>query len=46
MKIINKFEFLDGSFSISDIQDCFEHIIKNYETFIDNLPVKIYIKKI
>ena len=26
-----KFELPDGSYSVSDIQDCFEYIIKKYE---------------
>ena len=41
----NKFELLDGSYSISDIQDYFEYIIKN----IDNkniCPIRIYVNKI
>ena len=33
---------LDGSYSISDIQDYLEYIIKKYETIADNLPVQIY----
>ena len=27
-----EFELLDGSYSVSDIQDYFEYIIKKYET--------------
>ena len=34
------------SFSVSDIQDYFEYIIKKLETFTDNLPIKIYVNKI
>ena len=30
----DKFEISDGSYSISDIQDHFEYIIKNYRTLI------------
>ena len=29
----------DGSYSISDIQDYFEYIIKKHETIADNTPV-------
>ena len=32
--MINKFELADASYSITDIQDCFEYIIKNRETFM------------
>ena len=37
---------LDGSFSVSDIQDYFEYIIKKHKTIADNPPVKIYVNKI
>ena len=36
----------DGSYSVSDIQDYFEYIIKKHETIADNPPVKIYLNKI
>ena len=36
----------DGSYSVSDIQDYFEYIIKKHETIADNPPVKIYVDKI
>ena len=36
----------DGSYSIEDIQDCFEFIIKKHETLTENLPVEIYPNKI
>ena len=42
----DKFELPDGSFSVSDIQDHFDYIIKKHETFADNPPIKIYINKI
>ena len=35
----------DGSYSISDIQDYFEFIIKKYETFAENPPIQIYPNK-
>ena len=36
------FDLPDGSYSISDIQDYFEFIIKKHETLIENLPLQIY----
>ena len=36
----------DGLYSISDIQDCFEYIIKKHETIANNSPIQICIKKI
>ena len=40
------FDLLDGSYSISDIQDYFEYIIKKHETLTENPPVQIYPNKI
>ena len=40
------FDLPDGSYSVSDIQDCFEYIIKKYETIADNPPVLIYVNNI
>ena len=40
------FDLPDGSYSISDIQDYFEFIIKKQETFTENPPVQIYPNKI
>ena len=36
----------DGSYSISDIQDYFEYIIKKHETIEDKSAVQIYMNKI
>ena len=36
----------DGSYSIADIQDYFEFIIKKHETFTENSPVEICPNKI
>ena len=36
----------NGSYSVSDIQDYFEYIIKKHETIADNSPVHIYVNKI
>ena len=41
-----EFDLPDGSYSISDIQDYFEYIIKKHETITDNVPVQIYTNKI
>ena len=41
-----EFDLRDGSYSISDIQDYFEYIIKKHETITDNLPVQIFTNKI
>ena len=40
------FDLLDGSYSISDIQDYFQFIIKKHETLTENPPVQIYVNKI
>ena len=43
----DEFDLPDGSYSVSDIQDYFEYIIKNHETITDeSSPVKIYVNKI
>ena len=36
------FDLPDGSYSIAEIQDYSEFIIKKHETFTENLPVPIY----
>ena len=40
------FDLPDGSYSVSDIQDYFEYIIKKHETIADNPPVQIYVNKV
>ena len=42
----DKSDLPNGLYSISDIQDCFEYIIKKYETMADNHPVQIYVNKV
>ena len=42
----DEFNLPDGSYSVSDIQDCFKCIIKKHETIVDNPPVQIYVNKI
>ena len=38
----DRFELPDGSYSVSDIQDYFECILKKHGESIDNPSVKIY----
>ena len=40
------FDLPDGSYSIFDIQDSFEFIIKKHETLTKNLPGQVYPNKI
>ena len=42
----DEFNLPDGSYSVSDIQDYFEYIIRKRETIADNPPVQIYVNKI
>ena len=41
-----EFELLDGSYSISDIQDYFEYILKKHSESVDNPPIGIYVNRI
>ena len=41
-----EFELADGSYSISDIQDYFEYILKKYSESVDNPSIGIYANKI
>ena len=41
-----EFELPDGSYSVSDIQDYFEYIIKKYEIVTDNPSIMICVNKI
>ena len=43
---IDKFELPDGSYSVSDIQDYFEYVLKEHGENINNPPVRIYVNKI
>ena len=38
----DKFEFLDESYYVWDVQDVLECIIKKHETVTDNPPIRIY----
>ena len=40
------FDLPDGFYSVSDIQDYFEYIVKKHETIAYNPPVLIYLNKI
>ena len=42
----DEFELPDGSFSISDIHDYFEYILKKHSENVDNLSIRIYVNKI
>ena len=42
----DKFELPDGSYSVSNIQDYFEHVLKKHGENTDNPSVKIYVNKI
>ena len=39
-------DLLDGSYSISDIQDYFEFIIKKHKTLTETPPFQIYLNRI
>ena len=41
-----EFELPDGSYSVSDIQDCFEYVLEKHEEDIDESSVQIYMNKI
>ena len=42
----DEFELTDGSYSISDIQDYFEYILKKHNENVDNPSIRIYVNKI
>ena len=41
-----EFELPDGSYSVSNIQDYFEYILRKRETVTDNTSIRIYVNKI
>ena len=41
----DEFKRQDGSYSISDIQDCFEYILKKNSENVDSPSIRIYVKK-
>ena len=44
----DEFNLPNGSYSVSDIQNYLEHVIKKHETIADtdNPPIQIYVNKI
>ena len=41
-----EFKLPDGSYSVLDIQDYFEYILKQYEENTNKPPIQIYVNKI
>ena len=41
-----EFELPDGSYSISDIQDYFEYVLKKHSESVDNSSIRMYINRI
>ena len=41
----DEFELPDGLYSISDIQDYFEYILKKHDEIVDNPSIRIYVNK-
>ena len=41
-----EFELPDGSYSVSDIEDYFEYILKKHKESVDNPSIRIYVNKI
>ena len=41
-----EFELPDGSYSVSDIEDYFEYILKKHSESVDNPSIRIYVNKI
>ena len=42
----DEFELPDGSYSVSDIQDYFEYILKKHGESVDKPSIQIYVNKI
>ena len=42
----DKFELQDGSYTVPDIQNYFECILRKHDEKIDNLSIRIYVNKI
>ena len=45
-KELMQFELPDGSYSVSDIQDYFEYILKKHSESVDNPSIRMYINRI
>ena len=46
LKYLHQHELPDGSYSVSDIQDYFEYILKKHEESVDKPSIQIYVNKI
>ena len=42
----DKFEFPYGSYSVSNIQDCFEYILKKHGENVDKPSIQMYVNRI
>ena len=42
----DEFELLDGSYSVSDIQDYIEYIVNKHETLTKITPIHVYINRL
>ena len=40
-----EFKLPDGTYSVSDIQDYFEYILKKHSESVDNPPIRIYVNR-
>ena len=45
-KISEEFKLPDGSYSVSDIQDYFEYILKKHSESVDNPSIRMYVNRI
>ena len=41
----DEFELPDGSYSISDVQDYFEYILKKHSGSVDGSPIEVFVSK-
>ena len=41
----DEFELPDGSYSISDIQDYFEYMLKEHSESVDDPPIEVFVSK-
>ena len=42
----DKFKLLDSSYSVSDVHDYFEYILKKHGENTDNISIRIYVNKV
>ena len=43
---MKSFKLPDGSYSVSDVQDYFEYILKKHSKSVDNPSIRIYVNKV